>query len=279
MFSNSNLLFIGNVMKFAPVCPIHIYEYLADCGEQFIGNYFLLLAHDVLANQKRYANFFKGRDCTIIMDNSVIELGDACDAKTLVEAAETVDATCFAIPDVLQDGQATYSRADTFFQEYKGMQTSKRFELMYIPQGKNLADYVNCLESGLNSFGEMIDWIGVARNTTGRILPSRNKVMSIVWAMLVRKHLMSGWPLAKIHLLGFSADMQDDIQVCLDWAGYVEGIDSAVPLRMPHITTRHSMIDPGPRGDWWETTQVPKKGVINVAAHNALTIRKIIGEI
>lgn len=271
-------------MKFAPVCPIHIYEHLAECGPEYLGDYFLLLAHDVLANQKRYEAFFKGKNYTIIMDNSVIELGDACDARTLLEAAQTVDATCVAIPDVLQQGEATFQRAGAFLDEWVGMKKEREFGLMYIPQGKDTYDFLQCIDAGLHEFGHMFDWIGVARNTTGRIFPSRKQVMSLCWALAMKYSLVRKRQIQKFHLLGFSEDMQDDVDTCFEWARSVLGIDSAVPLRLgsqgKEIKDRAiNFVDPGPRGDWWDTVKVPALSEEATMAANVLMTRKIIGEL
>lgn len=270
-------------MKFAPVCPIHVYEYLYQLGPECIGDYFLLLAHDVLANQQRYADFFKQlakeRPITIIMDNSVIELGNACDKKTLLEAAATVDATCLAIPDVLCDGSATFERAREFLGSFSATELNLLSHgLMYIPQGHDLADFSFCLNKGLDEFGYAIQWIGIPRNVTGRIIPSRKHLTGMVWGATQR--ISVGRPKPKIHLLGFCDNAQDDIETAVLWNGYVEGIDSAVPLRLGtqgvHLMQPEHLIDPGPRGDWWETVQVTSPSYLGV---NTLTVRTWIGEL
>lgn len=268
-------------MKFAPVCPIHIYEHLEECGPEYLGDYFLLLAHDVLANKERYSKFFKGKNYTVIMDNSVIELGNAVSASVLLEAAEAVDATCIAIPDVLEDGQATCQRAAAFLNEWRGLQKAKNFGLMFIPQGKNLSDFMQCADYALRSFGGDIQWIGIPRNTTGRILPSRKQIMSIVWTFAMRESIIRKQPIQQFHMLGFSHDMVDDVAVCAEWGTYVKGIDSAVPLRLGSQGTEIKnraigFVDPGPRGDWWETVAIQPGSMI---AQNTLVTRKILGEL
>ena len=265
-------------MKFAPVCPIHVYEYLDSLGPDTIGDYFLLLAHDVLANAERYNRFFANRKCTIIMDNSVIELGDACDANSLLEAAEIVNATCVAIPDVLQDGYATVRRGMSFLNDWNRLNKTKSFELMFIPQGNDLHDFVQCLEKLPTTFGQA-SWVGIPRNTTGRILPSRQHVTALVWTQAVRSALLNLSTPMKLHLLGFCDNVMDDIITAKLWNGYVEDIDSAVPLRLGTqghqiSTDRDFLQDAGPRGDWWETVKPELKSYLGA---NVIATRRIFG--
>lgn len=239
-------------MKFAPVCPIHVYEALEAAGQEYLGDYFLLLAHDVLQHQERYERFFARRNCTIIMDNSVIELGNACTAQNLFDAASTIAAgndVCVAIPDVLQDGVKTLERADKFLDEWAGIPQSDKFEKMYIPQGKDIKDFSISMEQALYTFPDEFEWVGIARNLTDRIFPTR-KIATGYISRIVGNHV-------RLHLLGFSDNVADDIDTCLHLAPYIEGIDSAVPLRLGtkgiSVGIADAFPDTGPRGDWWET--------------------------
>lgn len=257
-------------MRFAPVCPIHVYEALAEAGHEYIGDYFLLLAHDVLANQKRYADFFQYRKATIIMDNSVIELGNACTAANLFEAAAVVGSgndLCVAIPDVLQDGVATLERAQTFLDEWHGIQGSNKFSRMYIPQGKDINDFSICMEQGLYTFPDEFEWVGIARNLTDRIFPTR-KIAAGYISRIVGDHV-------RLHLLGFSDNVADDIDTCQHLAPYIEGIDSAVPLRLGTKGVSVGVADvypaTGPRGDWWDTVKVN-----DILLENTLAFRQRI---
>lgn len=242
-------------MKFAPVCPIHIYEALEKKGSEYIGDYFLLLAHDVLKNPKAYEKFFRNRNATIIMDNSVIELGTACTASNLFEAASIVgpgNDTCVAIPDVLQDGVKTLERAKTFLDEWHGIPGSHKYQRMFIPQGSSMTDFSICIEQALYTFADEFEWVGVARNLTDRVFPTRKIAVGYI-SRIVGDHV-------RLHLLGFSDNVADDIDTCQHLAPYIEGIDSAVPLRLGtkgiRVGVSDTFPDTGPRGDWWDTVQV-----------------------
>ena len=242
-------------MKFAPVCPIHIYRGLAAHGSSAIGDYFLLLAHDVLENDKAYHKFFVedwNRDLfgepTIIMDNSVIELGTACDAKHLRQACEVVNATVVAMPDALENGIGTLARTEKFIEEWVGFANSAKYQTMYIPQGYSIADFSKNFELALERFSNYIQWLGIARNLTDRVFPTRKIAVG---------YLHTLHPAAKLHMLGFSDNIKDDIETCLDLAHIIEGIDSAVPLRLGTqgtgivCDTTGNFLNPGLRGNWW----------------------------
>src|ERR1700757_2132421 len=90
---------------FAPVCPVHI---LYSLQPATAGNYHLLLAHDVAAKAKEYKAWFDAQfNMTVIMDNSVIELGNAVDLGIIRQACNAVKTTTIVLPDVLLDGKAT----------------------------------------------------------------------------------------------------------------------------------------------------------------------------
>lgn len=258
-------------MKFAPVCPIHIYEGLAAKGDAYIGDYFLLLAHDVLAHPTRYATFFRNRNATIIMDNSVIELGDACTAANLYEAAHVIgegNDVCVAIPDVLEDGVKTLERAHKFFEEWAGIPgANEAYGKMFIPQGKDVQDFSLCIEEAVVTFPDQFDWVGVARNLTGRIFPTRKIAVGYI-SRIVGDH-------ARLHLLGFSDNVGDDIDTCQHLAPYIEGIDSAVPLRLGTNNVRvgisDNFPDAGKRGNWWDVVQMN-----DLLAENTLAFRQRI---
>lgn len=229
--------------KFAPVCPVRMYQELKENHPEQFGKYFLLLAHDVVANPKEYADVFADlEDGTIIMDNSVIELGTSVDVSVLKDACEIVKADVLAIPDVLEDGMGTYEASWDFVNKWANVHDlSKDPELMFIPQGDDLDDYVECVMQAADNDIPM-DWIGIARNTTKRIIDSRTLLVGFFAVFS---------PSSKLHLLGFSEDTTDDIK-CASMP-FVEGIDSAVPVRTAkRIQTVGDITDPGPRGNWWD---------------------------
>ena len=202
-------------VKFAPVCSINIYEDLAAHGKETIGDYFLLLAHDVLANKERYEKFFVTDAETnfanppfIIMDNSVIELGSSVSVVNLLHAAQIVNANVLAIPDVLQDGALTILAAEQFLKDWQELTKGEsEIDLMFIPQGNHATQYEWCAKHAKENFGEHIKWIGIARNLTGRIYNSRTQAFAAL-------HDIFGNDVG-YHMLGFSEDVNDDLGTCI----------------------------------------------------------------
>lgn len=236
--------------KFAPVCPPRVLRQLEPANS---GDYHLLLAHDVAANAGEYKTWFgRHRNMTVIMDNSVIELGKAVNLKMIKAACDAVDVTTIVLPDVLLDGKATVdscSRAlETWpeeFRDYIGRTNGyphseqSRRGFMYVPQGKTRAEWASSAQALADH--PNINFWGIPRNIVAN-MGSRQFAIELAYALN---------PARRIHLLGFSDDIVDDVYCSRDRR--VEGIDSAVPMRIKGPIQFDS--DPGPRGDWWDTVE------------------------
>lgn len=235
--------------KFGPVAPIQVVSKLTPSA---CGDYHLLLAHDVAEHAKEYQAFFGlHRNFTIIMDNSVIELGGAVDLKVVKQACVAVDSTTVVLPDILLDGKATVESCKAalevwpqqFYDLFGRDFTHRGF--MIVPQGKTLAEFAWCAEQFANH--PAINFWGVPRNLV-KMIGSRRDAINIVSAIN---------PNRRIHMLGFSDDVCDDVVCAKDRR--VDGIDSAVPLRAGSLGLEFSFnTDMPPRGLWWDTaTYVP----------------------
>lgn len=243
--------------KFAPVCPVHILPRLEPANS---GDYHLLLAHDVADKAQDYKQFFgKHRNMTIIMDNSVIELGNAVDLRVIKKACNAVDVTTIVLPDVLLDGKATVESCtkalETWPDEFRAyLGSSHQRGFMYVPQGKTLKEFATAAQS-LASHPDINFW-GVPRNIVA-LHGSRANAIEIVHALN---------PHRRIHLLGFSDDLVDDVICSKDRR--VEGIDSAVPLRAGSLGHNLTFdLDMPPRGDWWDTAKYTPLMDENIATY------------
>jgi hypothetical protein len=246
--------------KFAPVCPIHV---LSKLHPENSGDYHLLLAHDVAANAEAYKQWFgKLYSKTVIMDNSVIELGNAVDLDIIKSACIAVEATTVVLPDVLLDGKATVescSRAlmtwpqafADIFGNTKYDSPMQRRGFMYVPQGKTIGEWAASAQALANH--PDINFWGIPRNIVA-LHGSRRDAIEIAHALN---------PHRRIHMLGFSDNLCDDVVCARDRR--VEGIDSAVPLRIQEPITFTS--DPGKRGDWWDTVQHTPRMDENIATY------------
>lgn len=242
--------------SFGPVGPINVLEELHKTDD--LGDYHLVLSHDVLKHSTRFQKLFGKSQyhyATIIVDNSVIELGSPLDPDSIRRAGDVFKRVApyaevvIVLPDVLLDCDATIrvtTEALNSWAKYRG-----QFRFMFVPQGKTQSEFIKCAEAFYGC--DMIDWIGVARNIEP-IAGSRRGLTRIFHSI---------FPDAKFHLLGFSDNVFDDIECTKHYN--VQGIDSAVPLRLGH--QKMSLCDepyPGRPKDWWENATCTPETLYNV---------------
>lgn len=252
-------------MSFAPVAPYHILQKLKETGD--LGRYHLVLAHDVLKHVSPFMDLFSNyMFATIIVDNSVIELGSPLDTQAILAAGEVFvggqRTVCIVLPDALLDCDETIrlvAGSLDAWSEYHG-----RFKFMFVPQGRTLAEFLKCAEAFADC--PLIDYIGVARNIA-QITGTRLDAISLLHAIFPDKNM---------HLLGFADSIWDDI-ACLQmpppFKNKVMGIDSAVPLRLENHEMQLSDGPYPPRSpDWWENAKFTPTVLNNVRRY-----RKWIG--
>lgn len=268
--------------QFAPVMPMSVFRALgAICPSpqdyaKVLGNYHLLLAHDVLKSEQSafeygqsfdfLRNLYAGMPFEIIMDNSVVELGTAATLKNTIGAAQIVKATVAVIPDALEQAEGTIRQLEMSLHDLSKVSispTNPMPKLMFVPQGKSFKEFVWCLEEA--SKYSMIDWIGIPRLAV--------KHLGTRLGLIQATRMI--FPKADIHLLGFSDNIFDDL-VCAASAG-IAGIDSAVPIRagLSLIPFKISQDDYGKRGDYWDAPFL-EADRLQMAAQNMTKVRSSI---
>lgn len=245
--------------KFAPVAPIQILEGLYAADPKTFGDYHLLLAHHTVEHKARFTDLFKraaddGWQGTVIMDNSIVELGTSVNNTMIAEAVNAVawgDIPVYPVlPDVMGQGVATRQIVEDNYSEWESGMPGKGF--CVVCQGSDLADYMESLDFFTNEDKfpaiEMLSIPRVLVKTVGsRVKP----------ALIAKQHEND----YLIHFLGFSDNISDD----LDAVSIIPdaGIDSAVPLRLRQLFTEH--VDAGKRpSDWFETAQVDARMIDNL---------------
>jgi hypothetical protein len=249
---------------FAPVSPIWLLEKLGKDA----GNYHLPLAHDVMKLQAFYKDFFTSKDYTkdglftrrtVIMDNSVIELGASVEVDTLLDACEICNATHLVLPDALEDSHKTIEMSFNAWQKIQHREN--RPKIAVVPQGATLADWIMCAEELDRAID--IDLWCVPRNFEGR-LGKRYMACDLLKAIHHKP----------IHLIGFSHWIWADV-VSTQHPSVI-GIDSAVPVRLGQNCQLIQMSsDAGSRGDWWEKTS-NSTPLFEATRQNLKTVRKWI---
>lgn len=119
------------------------------------GDYALVhLFEDEKIGEQYYKKFKRavedGRD--VILDNSIFELGVAFDEDKYVGWIKELKPTYFVIPDVLEDGDATWQRAYAFVNKYPELASISKS--IGVVQGKDYEDMKNCYE-------KLHDWVDV----------------------------------------------------------------------------------------------------------------------
>lgn len=257
---------------FAPVAPLNILQKLHEHKQ--LGKYHLVLAHDVLKNQQGFYNLFRKPEytfgMTVIVDNSVIELGVPVSGEDIKKAAVTFShagssRVVMVLPDELWNCGKTLIVAAKALEEWvdpklpKGLATQN---FMFVPQGRNLSEFVLCAESFANKYEDHITHLGIARNIT-QICGSRQQATTILHAC---------FPGAELHLLGFSDSMFDDV-ICARMSG-VTGIDSAVPCRLfEHDMKLSDGKYESRHPEWWDNAPWS-----NSVLNNVRKVRRWIGE-
>lgn len=265
--------------RFAPVAPPNILRTLFDQDpRRLFGGYHLFLAHLcadpklVPAFQDLLIEWAKMRyfdPLTIIMDNSIVELGGSINHEVMLEAVTNVDIGQARIipvlPDVMGEGQYTLDAIQECYADWKA-NVPHPHGFMAVLQGRTfsefraVADFLFIRNPGKFS----ITWAGIPRMHTHLWGDRKESVRYI--------QMIAPW--VKIHLLGFSDNLLNDFEASR--LG-VDGIDSAVPVRYEHLltpSTNHQ--DIGSRKAGWMEGRIP--GVSGIQAANIMNVRSWIGQ-
>lgn len=259
--------------SFAPVAPPHILSQLLERGPNNFGLYHLWLAHLTVERKKEFQQLLNQwnqqrhpKDLTIIMDNSIVELGGSVDDDMIAAAcniAETFPGSVIPVlPDVMGNGEDTIILASKGYQRWVHLETVPCPDgVMLVTQGDNYKDFVNLVNYFFITHAtehKGITWVGIprvlVRNLGGR--------------MRAIQYLKTVAPHVKIHLLGFSGNIYDDL-ICAAlgtiYGARIMGIDSAVPVRYNGVLTPQTTEEEiGQRGSWMEDGQLNHQNMQNI---------------
>jgi hypothetical protein len=260
--------------RFAPVAPLPVACALQDLG--LLGNYHLLLAHDVLEspnNRNLYGSLYghvvrmQPESC-IIMDNSVVELQLAMQFEDVRAAAEVVAADYMVAADLFLDASETRIRSESYARDWYNAYSEGKYTppLVGVIQGCNIRE---CLEvADYYASEQAFQAIAVPRCLVP-MLGSRIP-------LLLELHKHYALRFKTWHLLGFSDNIWDDLRSAS--LPFVAGIDSAAPVRgaIAGKWLQLPQSDFGPRGDFWKTSTQETMASKEVMQYNLDLIRKLI---
>lgn len=250
--------------KFAPVAPVQVLEGLYGYSDQTFGSYHLLLAHHTVDEEDRFRALFRRihnetptLNPTIIMDNSLVELGGAVDFQMLSDAVEVITEVCEeatvipVLPDVMGDGAETRRAVEDAYDRWSEFMPGNGF--MAVCQGASWDDFQESVDmfADQDAFPE-ITWLGIPRKLV-ETLGTRKDAVAYALAASNGRH--------EIHLLGFSDNMVDDY-ACAKLPG-VAGIDSAVPLRVESQFTLDMKVPPRPP-EWFDEAECSPRVIANL---------------
>ena len=243
------------MVKFSPIAPIALLQQLHYQGE--LGDYLLLLAHDVLDYPIAYQKLIdavkdQNPDAVIILDNSTVELGHPLSAASLQHAATVCRANVLALPDVIGDADATKLLICKTLDEMR----ATNLDLMAIPQGQSVTEFTDLID-WMDDFVKP-QWYGIPR-WVANTFHSRTGLIDYINNTVDEP---------KIHLLGMSKYFDDDIHCC--FMNNVQGIDSANPMVLGQsgfelgVDGVDGIVPHMDRGDFWEHISVKFKSVSNI---------------
>lgn len=255
--------------KFAPVAPIQILQAM---NPLLFGDYHLFLAHHTAENTEAFRDMIYERtasrpysnELTIIMDNSIVELGGAVDDKMIYEACNACCDRAIAqiriipcLPDVMGSMSETKELSVEAYSRWNqmGMNDICGSGYMIVSQSENKRDLIDFMNYFFIDHIEKyrnITWIGIPRFMLKQGWESRK--WAIRYIRMVAPHL-------KIHLLGFSDDLIADMFDARE-AG-VFGIDSAVPVRYDDMLTPDTFV-PSRDPEWMKTGKLTSHGSANI---------------
>jgi hypothetical protein len=240
--------------RFAPVCPPQIARSLSQLN--CLGTYHLVLAHDIASRPALYEGLYNGLFQDVILDNGVAELGKPVSMEVMRQAMSVVNPTTVVLPDAYLDTDKTITDCQDALINW-GVSLPHGTQFMIVPQGKTIDDFARCAEAFADH--PAINFWGVPRNLV-EFIGSRHAAIEIC-------HVLN--PERRIHMLGFSEDIIDDV-LCAR-SRHVYGIDSAVPLRAGSLGIEISLSTKlPPRGDWFENPPEMNSHVTS----NLKTVRK-----
>ena len=246
-------------MEIAFISPVD------DLGYDFT-NYHMALTHLVL-KYPDYADHYKelGKSSFVILDNSLIELGEAASLEKVLEAAAIINPSEIVLTDVYKKGDATINSVDNDLIVLKRNPEKYRFQLQAVCHGENAIEWQRCFHI-LEEMRE-IDCIGIPKVTN--TIFKNGRAAAVKYAMENRIND------TEIHLLGMW-DSADEFRYYTNKEkDFIRGVDSSI---VPHCTiesqsfTKNEFFKP----DWKINLEAQYKMDVNLLKENQAKFMEFI---
>jgi len=186
------------MIKMAHTVPpehFHLQEKVSQC--------YLVLAHELTKNEKyKRAIMDRDRSKPMMLDNGGYELGEAISDHLLYVLAREFEPDILILPDVFLDGKTTTTRVEKCLDFLKGVGGAGDVKLMAVPQGKTVAEYMECLMRFYNM--DEVDMLGISFLVVERCFSqvTLQPGVEVNRPYLIKLMLRLGLTEKPVHLLG-----------------------------------------------------------------------------
>lgn len=150
--------------------------------------------HSVAMYLTHLAPYYKKhtKNCYRILDNSLIELGDAASFADVLSAAQVLGVNEIILPDVFRDGEKTFDIVSKICMDIREGKIQKpTYNLMAVCQGSSEKEFAECFDK-LLSLPE-IHCIGIPKVTTTFTLNGRPGLEHLWQSCEKDIHLLGVW--------------------------------------------------------------------------------------
>lgn len=131
-------------MKIAFIAPPELTAYASTFGSALMG-----LAHQILENPY-HARMLTDLRLTgrspLIVDNSLMELGESLSMKEILRAGQLVGADELVLPDKFKRSIATFDLIMDALAEVETLGALEHFSFMAVPQGRTIEEWLECYD-------------------------------------------------------------------------------------------------------------------------------------
>lgn len=191
-------------MNLISITPVHQAKWMLEQP--------MIMALSHLTKYPEYVNAIKNRkkDIFVILDNSLIELGESVTLDTVLEAAEKIDANEIILRDVFKNGPATIERVKEDINYLKEKNLIGKYQLMAVCHGNNLKEFKESFDQ-LEAIPE-VDTIGIPK-VVSTWCGERSELFNIFKNSKKNIHFLGSWYSLK-EIIDMPSDVFKKVRSC-----------------------------------------------------------------
>ena len=199
-------------MQLVSITPKNLWQ------EMFTQDIAMCLTHLVM-KYPEYAEMIKNRpnNCFVMLDNSIVELGESVQLQDILDAAEKTHADEVVLRDAYPFGSPTRQRIKEDIEYLRENNLTNKYSIMAVCHGENLEEFKETFNF-INSIPE-ITTIGIPK-VLCKWLPSRSRAeLAPIFTQTDKQ----------IHLLGSWFNLQEEIEWPIEYRNRIRSIDTCLP--------------------------------------------------